>query len=755
MNRIRLLFSATPEGAQFRRKATPYFGIAGFVVVVLLAIPPAWEYSNSTQFCGETCHTMPPEYQTYLISPHARVPCVDCHIGRGLIIEQAIRKTGHMRLLWDTLTNNYEYPIHVSSMRPARDTCELCHFPEKFSDDSLRERQHYLENVENTPYSIYLLMHTGGGSSREGLGRGIHWHVENVVEYVATDSRDQDIPWVRVTNPDGTTTEYLDTGADFDPAALDDYTIQRMDCITCHNRISHHIEAPREIVDNALLRGDVSTDIPNIRYIAEGKLALSYESSEEAASSIEELSAFYEETYPDFYAENGALVAEAETVLLALWNENNFVEQELTWETHPNNIGHREWPGCFRCHDGQHYSTDEAEEAIRLECNLCHSIPLVVRPDVIEPMLSLTTGLEPESHLDSTWISRHHNEFDRSCANCHTVENPGGTSDTSFCSNSACHGVRWKFAGFDAPTLALEMGLLPDQPGEVLLSDIDPATLTYRDFQPLLEAECGACHGSNPTLDLQVTSYEGLLAGSRNGSVLDPGNTETSRIVAVLSDGHFGALTAGQLDLLRGWIAAGAPEGEAIAAATATYATLQPAFVEACGECHGGDDPARELDVTTYSTLLAGSRGGPVIEPGDPEASLILEVLNEGHFGQLTDAQMVLLHDWIAAGAPADEESAGDVAAAGADDGRVTFSTLLPVFTERCSLCHAGDDPAGGLNVTDYADLLSGSRHGPVIVPGDAAGSYILEVLQEEHPGGLTTNQFLQLRQWITEGAPE
>jgi len=129
MNKIRLFLSRTAEGRQYRRRLLPYLGVAAFLVVVLLAIPPAWEYSNSVSFCGETCHTMPPEYQTYLVSPHARVLCVDCHIGRGLIIQQAIRKTGHMRLLWDTITHSYEYPIMVSSMRPARDTCELCHFP--------------------------------------------------------------------------------------------------------------------------------------------------------------------------------------------------------------------------------------------------------------------------------------------------------------------------------------------------------------------------------------------------------------------------------------------------------------------------------------------------------------------------------------------------------------------------------------------------------------------------------------------------
>lgn len=749
MNRLRLLFARTAEGASIRRRVLPYAGILGFAIV-LLAIPPAWEYSNSTQFCGESCHTMPPEYQTYLISPHARVPCVDCHIGRGLIIEQAVRKTGHMRLLWDTLTNNYHYPIHVSSMRPARDTCELCHFPEKFSDDSLRERQHYLENVENTPYSIYLLMHTGGGSAREGLGLGIHWHVENMVEYIATDDLDQDIPWVRVTDAFGTVTEYVDSAATFDPAT-GDYEIKQMDCITCHNRISHQIQTPREIVDGALTRGDISTDIPNIRYIAERPLSMPFERVEEAHETISDLESYYAENYPAFYAENEDTVQQAVDVLMAQWEENNFVEQELNWATHPNNIGHRDWPGCFRCHDGEHFSAEG--EAIRLECNLCHSIPQVVAPDDIEPVLPLSTGLEPESHLDTTWISRHHNEFDRSCANCHTVTNPGGTSDTSFCSNSACHGVRWKFAGFDAPALAVEIGLLQELPTDDLLTGEEQLDLTYRELQPVLEAECGKCHGSNPTLDLRVTDYASLLAGSRNGPVVTPGTPDDSRIVNVLDDGHFGALTSSQLTLLSQWIADGAPEGAAIAEAIATYGTLQPALVEACGDCHGSDDPERELDVTTYEALLAGSRGGPVIEPGDPEASLIVEVLNEGHFGQLADTEMRLLHDWIQIGAPEDAE---DASASTADAGtaRTSYATLNPLLVERCAVCHGGDDPAGGLDVTTYETLLAGSRRGPVIAAGDIDESYILEVLQEGHPGELSARQYATLRDWIADGAP-
>ena len=191
-------FFFPPRERSFLRRYGPILFVIGVPIAILLLIPPVWEYSNTAEFCGTTCHTMPPEYNTYLVSPHARVPCVDCHIGRDWIAKQALRKTEHVTLLYKTVTGDYEYPIRVSSMRPARDTCERCHFPEKFSDDSLRVINRYADDEANSRYDIYLLMHTGGGTEREGLGYGIHWHVENKIEYIATDPEQQNIPWVRV-----------------------------------------------------------------------------------------------------------------------------------------------------------------------------------------------------------------------------------------------------------------------------------------------------------------------------------------------------------------------------------------------------------------------------------------------------------------------------------------------------------------------------------------------------------------------------
>lgn len=665
---IHKLFFPPAESSRIRRYS-PWIMLSLVPIAALLVTPATWEYSNSPKFCGTTCHTMPPEYQTYQVSPHARVLCVDCHIGRDSVFIQAYRKSAHMTLLYKTAVGDYEYPIRVGEMRPARDTCEHCHYPQKFSDDSLRVLNRFEADEDNTPFQVYLLMHTGGGVAREGLGRGIHWHIENKIEYIALDPEEQEIPWVRVNTSEGETIEYLAENAAIDTANLDDYTIHEMDCITCHNRISHLLETPSRLVDSALARGDLSVDMPFIRLKAVELLTEHYESSEDAYAAFETLSDYYRDEYPDFYADNQDAVADAITQLGVLYTDNTFPEQELNWQTHPNNIGHRESPGCFRCHDGEHFN--DGDEAIRLECNLCHSIPEVVRPGEIEPMLPLTTGIEPSSHLDSTWITRHHNEINASCSNCHTLANAGGTTDESFCSNSACHGTDWEYAGFDAPTLAIELGFEPEATATPQVEPAFGAEVTFLQIQPIFEAKCSACHGATPTKGLRLTDYESALAGSDDGPVIVPGDAENSLILSVLAEGHFAQLDEDQTALLEQWIAAGAPEGEVAEvesseaapeqAGVVIYADLQEALQTTCGMCHG-ETATMGLNVTTYATLLVGGDDGPVVVPGDPENSPIVQVQAGEHYANLDDETLALLEQWITAGAPEGDTPATDPA---------------------------------------------------------------------------------------------
>lgn len=537
------------------RVLLPIVGILVLSILFLVTIPPAWEYSNSSQFCGTTCHTMPPNFATYQESPHARVTCVDCHIGRDLIIVQATRKVGHVRLVVDTVLDEIEYPIQVSEMQPARQTCEQCHFPEKFSDDSLRVLHRVDNNRENDLTDVYMLMHTGGGVNREGLGRGIHWHIENTVSFIATDKRQQVIPWVRVESEDGTV-DYNAINSPIDTENLEQYEIEEMDCTTCHNRIAHQIDNPDAIIDNAIYAKSLSPEIPFIRIRAVELLSEDYPSVEVAQVSFDSLHRYYEDNYPDFYIGNEELVAQAVELLGSLWGKMYYPEQELSWKTHPNNIGHRDSPGCFRCHDGQHFS--DGGEVIRLECNVCHSIPTVVRANDIEPKISLATGIEPSSHLDSTWITRHHNAFDATCANCHDTSNPGGTDDSSFCSNSACHGSAWVYAGFDAPGLSSFLRIYQFEP-EPLLEDFEGEP-TYTILQPLFEQQCGACHGAKPIKNLKLTDYAGTMQGGESGSIIISGSPDDSKIIDTLEDGHFVRLSEHQMALLREWIVKGAIE---------------------------------------------------------------------------------------------------------------------------------------------------------------------------------------------------
>ncbi|MGZ9224466.1 MAG: cytochrome c3 family protein, partial [Anaerolineales bacterium] len=170
-------FFFPPPGSPRWIMVFPYAVLGILTLSLLVGGAYAWDYTNSPSFCGTTCHTMPPEYAAYQVSPHARIACVDCHIGREFIGNQIFRKAGDVRHIIATTFQTYEFPIRIKNMRPAREICEKCHSPEKFSDDSLRVAQHFNNDKNNTPYSIYLVLKTGGGAKREGLGRGIHWHI--------------------------------------------------------------------------------------------------------------------------------------------------------------------------------------------------------------------------------------------------------------------------------------------------------------------------------------------------------------------------------------------------------------------------------------------------------------------------------------------------------------------------------------------------------------------------------------------------
>ena len=554
-------FFFPPAGAPWWIKALPYALIILAGLFLFTTGGAAWEYTNSPQFCGTTCHTMPPEYTAYLTSPHARINCTECHIGRGYIATQVTRKAGDLKHVTKTLFHDYTFPITADDMRPARESCEKCHNPEKFASDSLVELKNYLPDKFNSEESTYLVLHTGGGSKREGLGKGIHWHIENPIYYYPTDKTEQEIPYIKVVNPDGTSTEYIDVESGLTPETIDQSKLKEMDCITCHNRITHLVPQPEQSVDTAIGNGLIDSSIPEFRRQAVELLRAPYTSTAEAVERIDSLEEFYKVYYPDYYAQNPKVIKDAVQTVQNIYTSSVYPEQKSDWNSHPNNVGHQYSPGCFRCHDGKHVNSQG--EAIRLECNLCHSIPRVATANNFVTNIEISRGPEPETHKNPNWITIHREAFNSTCKNCHSTDDPGGTSNTSFCSNSACHGNVWTYAGFDAPRLR-EI-LQPQMPTPEPTPEISAnAPLTYADTVGLLlTSQCSACHGgSTPVMGLDLTTYAGIMKGGQSGPAIVPGDSQNSLLIQKQTGTlpHFSQLNPDQIDLIKKWIDAGAPE---------------------------------------------------------------------------------------------------------------------------------------------------------------------------------------------------
>lgn len=567
---LKNLFFPPPHSTVIRR-IMPFVIVIVILIVLFMGTMVAWDQTNTTVFCGTACHTMPPEYNTLLLSSHASITCEDCHLGRAPIFQAIGRKlTYSYQTGTAMLFNTYTYPIVAKNMRPASDACLPCHNPEKFSGDKLVQFKEYAQDTANTLTTISLIMKIEGGTQRAGLGYGIHWHVENPVYYYATDAEQQNIPYVRVLKPDGTVVEYNDTETLIDPKTIDPSKLQRMDCITCHNRVAHNITEPEDAVNDLVSRGQVSQQIPNIVKKSVEALGAKYDTMAQADVAIRGIATYYQQIYPDFYAKNTDMVTKAVEALRTYYYQSEFFDQKMDWTTHPNNIGHEDSAGCFRCHDGKHVASDNS--AIRLECNLCHSVPIVSNAASLTTNIEVGQGVEPVSHKNTSWITLHNKAFDASCTECHTVADPGGTSNTSFCSNSECHGGPWTYAGFDAPKLAavlkaeLPKVILPTPtPKPTPVAGATPTLtradgkLSYPDIAALF-AQCTSCHTAGGSGGLDLTSYSGIMAGGKDGPAVVPGNSKGSLLVQKQQASHYANFSAADLATIMQWIDSGALE---------------------------------------------------------------------------------------------------------------------------------------------------------------------------------------------------
>lgn len=336
----------------------------------------AYEFSESVTFCGETCHTvMRPEFVAYNASAHARVKCVECHVGSGAEF-YARSKFAGVRQLFKVAFDSYDRPIKtpVHNMRPARDICEKCHWPDKFFGEQLKVFNHYGYDEENSLNQTRLLIKTGGGDPKSGRVSGIHWHMNlaNEITFVATDEQHQNIPWVRIKDPSGKVVEYTDRDAQVSPQQIAGLQKRKMDCIDCHNRPAHIYVAPNIAVDNSLDAGKLDKTLPFLKSKAVETLSKKYVTTDEALKTIAtDIDSYYRTSYPAVYNEKKDSVVKAAIEVQRIYATYFFPEMKTDWSVHPDNIGHRTAQGCFRCHDGKHFSKEGL--MIRNECNICHT----------------------------------------------------------------------------------------------------------------------------------------------------------------------------------------------------------------------------------------------------------------------------------------------------------------------------------------------------------------------------------------------
>ena len=347
-----------------------------FVLMSAVGSYRGYEYTDSVEFCGQLCHSvMHTEFVAHQGSPHARVRCVDCHVGAGAGWYVRSKLSG-ARQVFKTALNTFPRPIEtpVANLRPAPETCEQCHWPKKFWGAQLKTINHYASDEKNTPRQLRLLIKTGGGDPNAGVASGIHWHMNigNKITYWS-DAKRQNISYVRLEDLNGKVTEYAAQGADASQAALAKLQTKRMDCVDCHNRPTHIYMPPDRSVDQSLTAHRIDASLPFAKAKGVEVLTAEYKSTDEAVQAIAtKIPAFYNEKYPDIAKSKQVQVQAMVSELQRIFRNSIFPEMKVSWKTHPDNVGHFYFQGCFRCHDGNHVSKDG--KVISKDCNSCHTL---------------------------------------------------------------------------------------------------------------------------------------------------------------------------------------------------------------------------------------------------------------------------------------------------------------------------------------------------------------------------------------------
>jgi len=398
-------------------------GSAIFLLASAVGSYEAFHFTESVEFCGKLCHeVMKPEYVAYQSSPHAKVACVGCHVGSGASWYVRSKMSGLYQVYAVTL-GTVPRPIQtpIANLRPARETCEECHWPQKFYARKLRIEKHYLTDKNNSEWDITLTMKIGSTLSALGLQEGIHWHInpDVKIEYKTTDKKREQIPWVKYTNlKTGEVFIYEDKDQKVDGKKLAALETRTIDCMDCHNRPSHNYRPPAVFINNAITSGAIPKDLPQIKFAALDIIGKDFVTTESAMKGISDyIYTFYKDNYPDVYKNKKQVIAKAVSGIQSEFSKNIFPEMNVRWSVYPNNIGHMEFMGCFRCHNDNHKT--EKGKVISKDCNLCHLINAQGPPENLQTA-SVNSHLEfrhPGNDVKDEWKKIN-------CVECHTRMNP-------------------------------------------------------------------------------------------------------------------------------------------------------------------------------------------------------------------------------------------------------------------------------------------------------------------------------------------
>jgi NapC/NirT cytochrome c family, N-terminal region len=418
-------------------------GVAGIGAAGIVG----WEYSNSDEFCANMCHSVHPEETiAHKGGSHARVHCVECHMGRNSTLHLMALKPTHAKELWGMIVG-HERPTVATTLRPSREACESCHWPAAEHDDSIMLKMHYGTDPASSETRTMLVLHTGFGVLREGSSKGVHWHIENDVRFVSLDPQRREIPWVEVRNADGSTVTYTDVDTRSTAAEIAAAEPRPMVCYDCHNNVGHVFANPEVAVDEAIAAGRIDRSLPGAKARAKAIIDAAGELSGERDKREAEIDRLIAEasagagTKPGDRQKEQQFNATMKDIMLA----STFEADGITWKSFPDHTGHSETPGCFRCHDGKHFN--EQGEAIRLQCTLCHGLPQVERENGRSSVASLVPGMEreqqPDGHGKPNFMHVHGDELGPECEKCHGAPLKFGRSGGNFCANAACHGRTW------------------------------------------------------------------------------------------------------------------------------------------------------------------------------------------------------------------------------------------------------------------------------------------------------------------------